>query len=656
MTLHKRIPPLRPSRNLSPAKVTVIRNGALEEQLVNTMQPCVAVGAFDDGLLPVDVANNDLIVEIPVDLSSPVFEDGALGTLQLMWKGARYGTPYQIVEADLVEDAIELTLEQSELSAEGTFELNYVGKTFPGGNELFGNPPLTIEVDRTAPGGENMPLLVFSDDIVSGGVTPDKFDGNDNLPSRVAHWRYLKLGDQLFPLLKRDGVPTVALTPVVVVDDTPGIEIPVPFALEKLKEIGDGETEFTYYLKDRAGNQSDEATPVSLQVLLSSVPRSWPAPEIPLAPPPERIVGETEARRPVGVEIPADDNFQQGDLITVHWGDETVQAEAVGDPTSDPVMTIQVPYSVVQAAGDGPQHVVYRVVRNNIDIGVSDPVVTVEVDLVVPGGEDPDPETPEHGNLAQAMLTADSGAVDHVAAGDFGEDAKITIAHAGIDSTEVFEEDDIVTVQWGSTTLGPYTITNSDVGKDYEATLTGAQMSTEGAGDIILRYTVAREMASKPGEYNSALSPSKTIQVISPADLPGGGSVNTGSFPEANENNAINSDAAASGGGTPFRVSAYLNMAVGDTIVYRFIAYDGYGSAAQEVPESEETGTRTISQDDITQGYYEFLVPSAKLYLAGTPGSNPGRGKAEATFTVTNDKGTANGVLVPVLIDAQPAP
>jgi hypothetical protein len=585
-----------------------------------------------------------------------VFDEGALGTLQLQWKGVNYGTPYQIQATDLSLPHIELTLQKDQLLAEGISSLTYVGTTFPGGDEYFGTPTLNIEVDRTPPGGENIAPLSFTPDIINEGVTPAKLNANGNLPSLAAHWRELKLGDKLYAFLVNAN-EEVEIDPVVVTDDTPGIPIPVPFPRLKLEEIGDGKIDFTFELEDRAGNRSTRAPRVTLDVLLSSVPRNWPAPNIPLAPPPNRFVGEATARTPVGVEIPADDNFQIGDLITVHWGNQQIAPEAVTDPAANPIMIIYVPYSAVQAAGNGDRNVVYRVERNGIGIGVSDPVVVVAVDLTLPGGPDPDPETPEHDNLLQATVTADSGAFDRIAAEDFGKDATITVSHEGDDGTELFVLDDIVTIRWGGTSLPPYTITQGDVGNDLEQTLTGTAMEAEGAGDISLSYTIARPLPNRPGEFNSALSPSKTIQVISSADLPGGGTPDTGSFPEANGQNAINSEAAASGGGTPFRVSTYTNMAVGDVINFRFIAYDGYGGAAVEVPASEYTGTRNISSDDVTRGYYEFLVPSANLYLAGRPGgSQAGRGRAQATYDITNDKGTGNGVPVAVLIDARPLP
>ncbi|MFJ9989815.1 hypothetical protein ACIQSO_03695 [Pseudomonas putida] len=656
MTLHKRIPPLRPSRNLPSARIGMFENGVAKTKIVNTMLPCVAVGAHPDGLLPVEVANTNLVVQIPVDPSSPVFDDGSLGTLQLMWKGNPYGTPYQIGAADMEKEYIELEVDASELVDEGISPLTYTGLTFPGGDEYIGTPTLNIEVDRTPPGGENIAALSFSQDVIDDGVTPAKLDAEGNLPSMAAHWRELKLGDKLHPILVR-GADEVTVDPIEVIDDTPGVSIPVFFPRDKLEQIGDGRVDFTFVLEDRAGNRSIRAPGVTLDVLLSSVPRNWPEPGIPLAPPPNRSVGDEQARAPVGVDIPADSNFQIGDMITVYWGAEKTVPEAVTDPAEDPIMTMFVPYSAVQAAGDGAIAVVYRVERNGIDIGVSEPVVTVNVDLTLPGGPDPDPETPGHGNLLQATVTADSGATDRISAEDFGKHANITVLHEGIDGTALFEVDDIVTIYWGTTALEPHTIVAADTDKSLVLPLTGEEMEAEGAGEVVLYYTIARKLANNPGESNTSRSPDKPIEVISSAELPGGGNPDTGSFPEANSQNAINSEAAASGGGTPFRISVYTNMAVGDYIEFRFIAFDGYGAAANEVPASEHTGNRRISSDDVARGHYEFVVPSAKLYLAGRPGgAQEGRGRAVATYAITNDKGTGNGNPVNVLIDARPLP
>jgi hypothetical protein len=657
MTVHKHIPALRPSRNLPPVKVAYKVDGAVEEKLFNTMLPCVPVGAFDDGLLPVEVADKDLIVRIPVDPASPVFDPVFLGTLQLYWKGNKFGSEYQILDTDLSNPFIELTLPLAELTAEGTSSLTYVGTANPGLDEFFGDPAWEIEVDRTAPGGGVLAPLLFTDDVIQEGVTPSKLDANGNLPSRAAHWRELKLGDKLYPILVDATGTEVEVDPIEVVDTTPGIDVPVPIPRAKLEEIGDGQVDFTFTLEDRAGNRSGRAPAVRLNVLLTSVPPNWAAPTIPLAKVPDNFLGEAAARTPIGVVIPADGNFQPDDSIVVHWGGQQAQAELVSDPAADPLMTILLPYSLVQAAGNGARDVTYNVFRNNIDIGTSVPAVVVNVDLTVPGGEDPDPETPEHGNLIAAKVVGNSGVEDIISPEDLELDATVVIPYQGADNQDVFLSGDIVQVAWGGKLLTPYTILPADLARDLVLPLTSAQMKEEGAGEFDLKYTIERALATPPGESNTALAPSKPVQVISRAQLPGGENLDTGSFPEANANNAINSEAAASGGGTPFRISDYLNMAVGDYIVLRFIAYDGYGAGAIEVPASEHTGTREISSDDLNRGYYEFLVPSDKLYLAGRPGgAQAGRGRALTSYSIRNSFGTNNGADVEVLIDARPLP
>jgi len=654
MTVHKHIPALRPSRNLPPVKVAYKVDGAVEEKLFNTMLPCIPVGAFDDGLLPVEVADKDLIVRIPVDLTSAVFDPVFLGTLQLYWKGDKFGSEYQILDNDLSNSFIELTLPLAELTAEGISSLTYIGTTNPGLDELFGHPAWEIEVDRTAPGGGVLAQLIFTDDVIQDGVTPSKLDANGDLPSRAAHWRELKLGDKLYPILIDTAGGVVEVDPITVDNDEQDREVSVPIPRAKLEEIGDGQIVFTFVLEDRAGNRSIRAPAVTLDVLLTAVPDNWAEPSIPLAKAPNNFIGEAAARTPIGVVIPANSNFQPDDRIVVHWGDQQAIEEAVSDPAADPLMTILLPYSLVQTAGNGAHDVTYKVFRSGIGIGTSDPAVEVNVDLTVPGGEDPDPETPENDNLIAAKVVADSGAEDTISPEDLELDATVVIPYRGVDSEVVFLSGDIVQVAWGGKLLTPYTIQPTDTAKDLELLLTSAQMKEEGAGEFDLKYTIERALTTAPGESNTALAPSKPVQVISRAQLPGGDNLDAGSFPEANRNNAINSEAAASGGGTEFRIDTYLNMAIDDVISFRFIAYDGYKRAGpvNEVPESEFISTRTISSDDISNGYYEFLVPSANLYHAGQPGPEA-RGDALASYSIRNEFGTNKGVDVEVLIDAR---
>ena len=625
-----------------------------KQALLDAMLPCIPVGAFDDGLLPRPVADADLTVLIPVDLDHPVFDAGGPGTLQLLWKGTEYGTPYQIEDADLAKDFIELIIPQTELQAEGFFPLNYQGCTFPGNVCYPGDPAWTLEVDRTPPGGEDIAPLIFTRDVIRDGVTPSKFDLNDNLPSRAAHWRELKSGDKLHPFLV-NGTTRVAVDPIQVGNVPPGVPVPIPIPRAKIEEVGDGSVDFTFSLEDRAGNMSTESPPVTLQVLLHSVPERWPAPRVPRAETPNNFIGEQAARTPVGVVIPHDGHFQVGDIVIVQWGSQTATGERVTNPDADPIMTVQLPYSLVQAAGNGTLPVLYRVIRDGLDIGRSEPDFIVNVDLTLPGGPDPDPDNPQHGNLLAAKVIAASGEEDFISPDDLKLDATVVIPHRALDNTLVFESGDIVTIAWGTRLLPPYALRPGELNRDLELTLASQIMQDEGSGRFDLKYSITRALTTPPGKSNTALAPAKPVEVVSWNELPGGENLDTGSFPEANANNAINSEAAASGGGTPFRISSYLNMAVGDEIQYRFVAFDSYRADAVEVPASEETGSRIVSSDDVARGYYEFLVPSAKLYLAGRPGgSQAGRGRATAAYSIRNDYGTNNGATVNVLIDARP--
>ncbi len=613
------------------------------------LAPPRAIGALKDGLLPVDIADQDLKVE--VDWFAALHERGEL---QLWWKGAAYGRVHTLTQ-DEAEDpthVFEFSIDQSELLAEGSSVLGYRFTSFPGQNPND-SVALTIRVDRTAPGGKALPKLIVAPDVISEGVTLAKLDAQGRLETTLQGYEQKRIGDIIQPLIEAErggALQSFPDTPIRVTSNDQNAPVTVYFNLANLLLVDDGPAAFTYILTDRAGNSSDTAPAEDLQILLNNAPDILLPPTVPLYEQ-NGLIDEATARTPVRVHIPHYDHAQVDDEILLSWGSVPPQTYSVKDENADPLLTPAFPYRLVQLGGNGPQTLTYEVKRNGISLGTSTPA-NVAVDITLPGGEDPDPETPEHENLPLPIALGASGVPNVISNDDQAQTAEVVLEWHGIDGSEIFAENDQVLVEWGSIALQQYLVTPDDV-RDKVAlrlTISPQQMKSAGPGSLPLVYNVTRDLPAPPGYSNTAYSGVQTIQVADPAELPGGGDpLPQGDFPEKNLYNTINNEAAIDG--TPYVVQLdYENAAVGDIIAFTFRGHMGAGDdpdldPARPVEGSYMQDRHEVTQADLDLGSYAFTVAREFLNL------KTGIWSANGYHWVSNAAGTAPGGYYHVLID-----
>lgn len=608
-----------------------------------------AIGALRDGLLPVTVADQDLRVE--VDWFSDLHE---LGRLQLLWNGVLYGLEHTVteLEAEDPNTIFSFSIDQTELLAEGSSTLAYRFTTYPGEN-TYDSIPQTIRVDRTAPGGKALPKLIVAPEVISGGVTLPRLDAQGRLSTTLQAYFQKRIGDTIQPLIAavRGGNPTLFPdTPIRVTSDDQNAPVTVYFNLANLLLVGDGPAAFTYIVTDRAGNPSETAPAEDLEILLSNAPGVLLPPTVPLYEQ-NGLIDEATARTPVRVNIPHYDHAESGDQIVFSWGSVPPQTYLVTDEAADPLLTPQFPYRLVQFGGNGVQTLFYEVRRNGISLGTSNSAL-VEVDITLPGGPDPDPETPEHENLPLPVAMGASGVPNVISNDDQLQAADVIVDWYGIDGSEIFLEGDRVVVNWGVMTLQQYQVTANDVVEKLplQLLISPEQMKKAGSGDLPLAYNVTRDLLAPLGYSNTAYSRTQLIQVADPGELPGGGDpLPAGDFPEKNQFNTINNDAAIDG--TPYVVQLdYKNAAVGDIIEFKFRGHMGAGDdpeldPARPVEGSYMEDSHEVIQEDLDRGSYAFTVDTAFLNL------KPGVWSANGYHWISNPSGTAAAAYYHVLVD-----
>lgn len=546
-----------------------------------------------------------------------------------------------------------------------TFEINGLNLTGGGIHQLYyevasaggtsRSLSVLVDLDNTPPNfGQRPGALIFPPEIVNDGVTESYLaDNQDQVIATLTHWPDIRLEDEIVYFLERaPGLANNRLLPagrtVITQEhlDNPSLE--VPFQGEDFRTLGNGNAVAHFYLRDRAGNEGPESPPSTvLRIDLTPKPQLLP-PLVPLYDQ-HGLINEAVARTPVEVVIPALEHIAAGDQIRLHWGSLALPPITVLDPNANPLLRIPVSYRSIQGGGNGTLQVTYDLLRAATPIGRS-PAKQVEVDITLPGGPDPDPENPWHGNLQLPTAIGASGVANIISPSDIEQPANVIIEWYGKDRQEVFEARDAVEAHWEAIVL-PYVITDDDVKaqEPLKLEISSAQMKQAGTGMRALHYRVTRQLSAYPGHSNTAYSAEQAISVSDSTGLPGGGDgLPAGDFPEKNRNNAINKEAAMDG--TPYEIRLdYQNAAVGDRIDFKFRGHQGFADDPKVEPDRPIGGSyiedsHEVTQQDLDQGSYSFTVGRQQLVAIKFASGN-------GYHWITNNAGTAQALHYHVLVD-----
>ncbi|HEX8540661.1 MAG TPA: hypothetical protein VF671_03055 [Pseudomonas sp.] len=618
------------------------------------------VGLPAHGVVPIAMLPDPLVPLIVQIKNSP--DIVTFDQIQLHWNnttpGEGVGTIHDVTAAEAADPnfVFELEIPANLIPALWEYEENQleyeVGDIFAGSGAMSGLPVAVI-FDRIIPGGEDLPAVLNFTDEQAHEVTEADMVA-DQLPVSAPTWYDMRVGDVLTPWLGTGPADTdgAYLTPMPAVQ--PGEDhtrFPVFFERADMVALGDKEQYFAYKLEDLAGNVSLRSLPIHAFVFLASPPGNFLAPVIPAATA-DGLVTEAETRpTALDVEIPIYDNPAEGQEIIVIWGGiemPGVKLDASHFPpvVGDPLIVIQLSYADVVKGGIKVSNlpVSYRVQVGTVDIGES-PATTINVDLTTPGGEpDPDPVTPEHGDLGVLVLTSDSGQVNLIPVEDFDKDAVITIPHLGVISGLVnWILGDEVTVTYKTTELPVVPITGTNVGADLVVPLLASVIGATGAGTFDVKYRIKRALtpATVPPQYGIAYSPPTEVTVNSAGEFPNNGNPLTMvNFPEeklVQGNYYIQRKEGRDG--TPIHVPVvYPNVIAGDRVNLRFVGTTGFNNpTGAELPDTEVLVTDyPIVATDLTRGYAVFDI-SAEIVLKIC-----NRNGSLTNYSITNDAGPTN--------------
>lgn len=634
-------------------------SGQVQDDEQQTSPAYLPASLNDQGLVSKVNSERDIVVHIPYE---DYFYDGDLMTLFLD------DTPYAVAELGAGDSQPWITRvlpnSGTDLLEEGRYTVTYQVEDFAE-TKFIGAPRQPLRIDRTAPGGTTLPLIAFAEDAVEHGVTVHSLvDGF--LVASVPDWYGMEDLDIIEPYYAEDPFDGAALyisaanTTVPLGGAGKDIEVKIPEA--ELRKIGDGPVWFGIVLRDQAGNVSTtRLQPIPLTLILEGAPidTDLSAPII-ARHDDDDLINEADARHPVEIQIPCFDKAEAGDTIIFYIGDAPTQPIPIdaSEVANNPVLIFDLDYALFVEAGAGAERYTvdayYELYRGTALLATSPRPNAIDVDITTPGGIDPNPETPENENLRSAKAVGKSKQDNYIDQDDILTDATVSVpwfakAEDGTDRTYL-AEGDILTVKWGAVTLADtHTVNKTDLTNEQplEFIAEPSEMASGGVNQILISYTVSREQAIGP--TNTSLSPSQTVTVVSAALLPGGpAGLVTGSFTEANAQNALNKAMVQSNGGTPFRVMLdYDNAAVGDRITLTLQGYYGLDGSGLTTPGTDlvlpPDPPYRVTAEDLggAAKYHDFLIETA--YFAGKWDVLPiGRGSVTAKYIIENDFGIAN--------------
>lgn len=605
--------------------------------------------------------------------------------MQLFIDGVQVG-PAQEVGPPPGPSQLFLPLADLQALSDGAHELHF--ETRGEFTDNYVSQAKTIIIDTTPPGGALLPRIEFRTEYEQNGVTIEDLEGQAApdvgiLVGTIPTYFDQDLGQHIHTFLQ-----VMPGGPIIPGDDGPVVTPNLPnftrwtiAALIAAQAAGD--VEFFYTVTDRAGN-SKESPRSPLRMLVFGAPDQLIAPRIPLHAD-DDLINEGDARTPITVEIPEFANAVIGDVITLNFGSALPQSlsaltaiDIPADPANpDPdntIRSVELPYSFLWSLqpdnGSGGVDPVFSVdVSYEVKRGIfpalhSDVLTPVNINLTIPGGPDPAPETPENENLLPPVLTHDV-ATDppNIIPVGYTPPVVATISHLAVDNEEVFAAGDTVQLfrydSDGTTEIAIGTATAATPGADLVITLADTDVV---AGSWRFFYRIARTL-SPGGQINEALSPTQAVLIADAGDQPGGPDLLPNAIArdaeDINGRRALRYSRARDG--AIIRIYDYLNFKPGDKIDLTWQGNNALNGGGTDIPTALLELTHTVEEEDthpkddrlltdnpyppnpVPRVFVDFIIPYDEIQKISTPPSNAkARGSAWITYTVTAESGASN--------------
>jgi len=527
------------------------------------------------------------------------------------------------------------------------------------GNAGITSPATTFITDYTAPGGPHLARPEFDPEIILKGLDAEGLaKRGDQITALIPAYAGQAVGDIIKPELALH-VGETLIRQVGEVEYNPDGDTIVTFTGDDIRANRDGLTEFRYYIWDLAGNRSLMSEVQLIDVFVGGAIGDLAPPQIPLYRSPKPL-DETAARTPIYVHIPGNARLAAGDKILAYWGDTPLYPEIpITDPGLPVMFSIRVPYWVVQTEGNGAIDVTYRAYRSSKLLGQPVKPAKVSVNLIQPGGPDPDPETRENEALGAPILHASGwkqGEPSNLVTAEQSKDDATFIVpwlNTATPAVPSFAEHDQIDCFYVTRNIGSIQVSPTDVnnGKDLTIPVPATIIQDFGSGHMPIHYVASRTSAINDGDdpvTNSAISVSTDVTVESASDFPGGGKpLPLPVFETTNRKGITYENASA---GVTISIPNYINRKVGDEVTISFSANLEDDGSGANIPNAAYTETKPVVLED-KDGPIKFILPPLNaLYLYPSA-------RGHLVYTAKNHAGSATSTpAVNVLCDTRTNP
>lgn len=318
-------------------------------------------------------------------------------------------------------------IDAGNLPANGAVQLR--GAINIGGSNRYDGAETLVILDSTAPYGNKTPTSPDKPSLDEVVVTEPYLDANGGaVGASLPDYDDYDAGDRAYVYLEKT-LPQPGHPPLTPIWQGAASQGGTAFKLDEnaLRGKPDGEYYLIYLLVDVAGNVSDYSYTEKIDLLLSPLPSSLAAPEVPAANP--TIDLGNIRNRDVAVHVLPYDGFQVTDWVEPLW-DGAGLAEHPVPPSGHTIIPVDSASFEPLAGQQTTAQVAYTVRRLRWESGES-PVTTVPIDLRVPGPENPGWPGPNP-DLLPLTFTSDSGAKNQITLADIGKPGTLAF--------EIYEE------------------------------------------------------------------------------------------------------------------------------------------------------------------------------------------------------------------------
>lgn len=357
-------------------------------------------------------------------------------------------------------------------------------------------------------------------------------------------------------------------------------EVLIPDSM--FRALGDGNQAITYWLYDRAGNESKSALTVLLPVLLSPQPGTLLPPLVPAANP---VIELADARAGVDINIPDYPNAQRNDRIDIYASEPAGVNPVLLKTIYYPTLTSSLSYAELAAPGDVySTQINYTVTRGTTQPKRS-PYTPVLVDLSTAGPVNPEKPNPVNPLLEKPrVFGAVSATLDTLTPADRNQPAD-----ARLNLYRPLVAGEVIRLYYGGLAdhVAEYVVTAADQ-SDQEKTLVipWSIIAQVGNGTIPVFYRIFKNSTAANYQQSPPAQVVVSVSIVEGLTAP--------AFTGAAATATIINCAIKPWEGLNVRITDAVNLEVNDTVELHWVMHDDYSPNGAEVPSTRGTFTKQV--------------------------------------------------------------